>query len=352
SFSYFIGCLIHLYPLKQLRNQDMASNCGQNVNSSTRHTETSTRSEEYLKWDHRRERIFLELYDQALAMNYYRLKDPSPLGKKFIVDKFNQEFNLDINYKFFREKLDQMKRKYKKYTGLMQNSTGISVDPVTSVISASDSWWKDREVCRIIKSFKRKPPEFWDIMQRCFKLYDVCSQSQYSVNQRREEMMNEGLANDESHMDSETFADDMPQTQVPETQKSEEVYRVNISDQTRPSSEFSREPIRQSSPPELSFQNNASRGQQQGRTRRESGATRVGGSSRASARTSSRGSRKKQSFQTTLTDTMDGFREFQRQSLQQLRPRSRRRGGLFNIWGKKQGPNLNESHQSESEDED
>ncbi|XP_033140461.1 LWamide neuropeptides-like [Brassica rapa] len=33
-------------------------------------------------------------------------------------------------------------------------------------------------------------------------------------------------------------------------------------------------------------------------------------------------------------------------------PRSRRRGGLFNIWGKKQGPNLNESHQSESEDED
>lgn len=96
--------------------------------------------------DNRRERIFLELYDQALAMNYYRLKDPSALGKEFIVDKFNQEFNLDINYKFFREKLDQMKRKYKKYTGLMQNSTGISVDPVTSVISASDSWWKDREV--------------------------------------------------------------------------------------------------------------------------------------------------------------------------------------------------------------
>lgn len=157
-------------------------------------------------------------------------------------------------------------------------------------------------------------------MQRCFKLYDVRSQSQYSVNQRREEMMNEGLANDESHMDSETFADDMPQTQVPETQESEEVYRVNISDQTRPSSEFSREPIRQGSPPELSFQNNASRGQQQGRTRRESGATRVGGSSRAPARTSSRGIRKKQYFQTTLTDTMDGFREFQRQSLQQLRP--------------------------------
>ncbi|CAN6912392.1 unnamed protein product [Brassica oleracea] len=287
-------------------------------------------------------------------MNYYRLKDPSPLGKEFIVDKFNQEFNIDINYKFFREKLDQMKRKYKKYTGLMQNSTGISVDPVTSVISASDSWWNDREVCRIIKSFKRKPPEFWDIMQRCFKLYDVRSQSQYSVNQRREEMMNEGLANDESHMDSETFADDMPQTQVPETQESEEVYRVNISDQTRPSSEFSREPIRQGSPPELSFQNNASRGQQQGRTRRESGATRVGGSSRAPARTSSRGIRKKQYFQTTLTDTMDGFREFQCQSLQQLPqiPRSRRRGGLFNIWGKKQGPNLNESHQSESEDED
>ncbi|KAG2311577.1 hypothetical protein Bca52824_023134 [Brassica carinata] len=253
-------------------------------------------------------------------MNKYRLKDPLPHGKEFIVEKFNQEFNLDINYKFFREKLDQMKRKYKKYTSLMQNSTGISVNPVTSVIFASDSWWKDREVCKIIKSFKRKPPEFWDTMQRCFRLYDVRSQSQYSVNQRREEIMNEGVANEESYLHSETFGDDMQETQVPETQESEDVYRVNINDQTRPTSEFTRESMRQDMPPELPSQIHASRGQQQGRIRRESVINRVVGSSRASARTSSRESRKKQSFQTTLTDTMDGFREFQRQSLQQLRP--------------------------------
>ncbi|CAA7036375.1 unnamed protein product [Microthlaspi erraticum] len=39
-------------------------------------------------------------------------------------------------------------------------------------------------------------------------------------------------------------------------------------------------------------------------------------------RNGSRGGRRKQSFQATLTDTMAGFREFQRQSLQQMRPNS------------------------------
>ncbi|KAJ4894545.1 hypothetical protein Rs2_21339 [Raphanus sativus] len=78
--------------------------------------------------------------------------------------------------------------------------------------------------------------------------------------------------------------------------------------------------MRQDMPPDLPFQNHVSRGQQPARPRRESAINRVVGSSRASERTSSRGSRRKKSFQTTLTDTMDGFREFQRQSLQQLRP--------------------------------
>ncbi|CAA7036253.1 unnamed protein product [Microthlaspi erraticum] len=149
-------------------------------------------------------------------MSNYRFKDPTPVGKEFIVEKFNEEFSLNIDYKFFRKKLDHLKRKYKKYLGLIQNSTGISVDPVTFVITASDSWWKDREVCKVIKSFHRNPPEFWDIMQRCFRLYDVHSQSQYSVSQRREEMMNEGFADDEGYLNSEIYGED---TQVPRHKK-------------------------------------------------------------------------------------------------------------------------------------
>ena len=86
------------------------------------------------------------MYDRAIAMGDYRFKDSTPAGREFLVDKFNQTFNCNVNYRFFKEKLDQLKRKYKKYKHLMKNSTGISVDPITSVISASDSWWKDCEV--------------------------------------------------------------------------------------------------------------------------------------------------------------------------------------------------------------
>ncbi|EOA18419.1 hypothetical protein CARUB_v10006963mg [Capsella rubella] len=155
-------------------------------------------------------------------MNNYRFKDPTLLGREFLVEKFNKMFNLNINYRFFKEKLDELKRKNKK---IMQNSTGISVDHVTSVIFASNSWWKDREA------------------------------SQYSVHQRREELMNEGVNDGE--------------TQVPETQENEEV-----------------------------------------------GA----GTSRISIGSGSRGNCRKKSFESILTDTMNGFREFQRQSLEQLRP--------------------------------
>lgn len=78
-------------------------------------------------------------------MNSYRLKDPTPLGKEFLVDKFNQEFSLNMSYWFFREKLDQLKIKIKKYKRLTE-CTDISVDPITQVIYVSDSWWKDHEV--------------------------------------------------------------------------------------------------------------------------------------------------------------------------------------------------------------
>ncbi|KAH0878311.1 hypothetical protein HID58_065705, partial [Brassica napus] len=90
-----------------------------------------------------RERVFIELYDRAIVVGDYRFKDPTPAGREFLIHKFNQTFNCN------------------KYKHLMKNSTGISVDPITSVISASDSWWKDCEVDRIVKSFKRKPPELW-----------------------------------------------------------------------------------------------------------------------------------------------------------------------------------------------
>ncbi|XP_023633698.1 uncharacterized protein LOC111829246 [Capsella rubella] len=176
-------------------------------------------------------------------MNNYFFKDPTPFGREFLVEKFNKEFNVNINYRFFKKNLDQLKRKYKKYKQLMQNSTGISVDPVTSVISASNSWWKDRE-------------------------------SQYSVHQRREELMNEGINDDE--------------TQVSKTQKNEEVPASIV--------------------------------QQQGGLRRGSSSQRGAGTSQISIGSGSRGNRRKQSFESTLTDTMNGFREFQRQSLEQLRP--------------------------------
>uniref|UniRef100_M4FJ33 Myb/SANT-like domain-containing protein n=1 Tax=Brassica campestris TaxID=3711 RepID=M4FJ33_BRACM len=249
-------------------------------------TETSVRREDNFKWNPNRERVFIELYDRAISMSDYRFKDPTSAGKEFVVAKFNQMYNISVNYRFFKEKLDQLKRKYKKYKHLMKNSTGISVDPTTSVISASDSWWKDREVDRIVKSFKRKPPELWDVMQRCFVLYDVQSQSQYSLHQRREELLNDGQNNDET----ETYGGDMQDTQVQETQESEEIP--------------------------------TSRVQQRSGLRRGSSSQRGAGTSRIAARSGSQGSRRKQSFETTLTDTMTGFREFQRQSLQQLRPNS------------------------------
>ncbi|WZZ65264.1 hypothetical protein YC2023_076634 [Brassica napus] len=205
----------------------------------------------------------------------------------------------------------------------MKNYTGISVDPTTSVISASDSWWKDREVDRIVKSFKRKPPELWDVMKRCFILYDVQSQSQYSLHQRREELMNNGQNNDEGHYYSETYGGEMQHTQIPETQENEEVYRVNIDDEIRPSNEFFRDNLRQNAPPAAdSFQISNPRVQQRGGLRRGSSSQRGAGNSQTSVRSGSQGSRRKQSFETTLTDRMSVFREFQRQILQQLRPNS------------------------------
>ncbi|KAG7543380.1 hypothetical protein ISN45_Aa07g032980 [Arabidopsis thaliana x Arabidopsis arenosa] len=143
---------------------------------------------------------------------------------------------------------------------------------------------------------------------------------QFSVNQRREQLRNDGLDNDEGHVYFETYDGDMQDSQVPETQENEEVYRVNIDDETRQSNAFIRESLHQNSSPAAPFQIPTSRIQQRGGVRRGSSSQRGAGNSQISTRSGSRGSRRKQSFETTLTDTITGFREFQRQSLQQLRP--------------------------------
>ncbi|CAF1700990.1 unnamed protein product [Brassica napus] len=127
-----------------------SSNRRQSLNSSRQAdinlpSETSARNGANFKWTSSSIFRLLELYDQAADMNNYRIKDPTPFGKQFMVEQFNKKFQLDITYKFFKEKLDTMKKKYKKYKELL-SSTGISVDPITSEIDASESCQRREEM--------------------------------------------------------------------------------------------------------------------------------------------------------------------------------------------------------------
>ncbi|KAF8077298.1 hypothetical protein N665_1048s0004 [Sinapis alba] len=98
---------------------------------------------------------------------------------------------------FLKNKLDEFKKSYNMWKFLMK-STGISVDPETSMIYASPEWWDNHEVgYRITKSFNREPPKFWNVMVQCFGLHD--------------------------------------------TEENEEIYRVNVDDNERPSNEFTYE---------------------------------------------------------------------------------------------------------------
>ncbi|CAA7014312.1 unnamed protein product [Microthlaspi erraticum] len=188
------------------------------------------------------------------------------------------------------------------------NSTGISVDPDASMIYASDAWWKERE---FNKGFNRKPPEFWDVMVRCLILHDVRSQSQHSSRQRREEIINDDAVDDNNDDGSNSDSGDIPATRVQETQEDEEVYRVIVDEDMDNLNE--------------TVPNTTRRGQQremsnlQANARRQSNSERGVGGSRLSSRTGSRGGRRRQSFETTIKDTIAGYTEFQRQSLQQLR---------------------------------
>ncbi|KAF3611210.1 hypothetical protein DY000_02049967 [Brassica cretica] len=132
------------------------------------------------------------------------------------------------------------------------------------------------------------------------------------------------MRNEETNEDmlyEDTNGGEMSDNQDPETQHNEEIYRVNIDDENRPSNEFIRAQPCQSSVTVDPIQIHGSRVQQRGRARRGSTLQRPSVKSVLQG-SGSRGSKKKQSFETTLTDTMAGFREFQRQSLQQLRPNS------------------------------
>ena len=56
-----------------------------------------------------------------------------------MVEKFNLAFNMSVTYGFIKNKLDEIKSAYKMWKFLMK-STGISVDPDTSVIYTSSKW--------------------------------------------------------------------------------------------------------------------------------------------------------------------------------------------------------------------
>ncbi|XP_002891227.2 uncharacterized protein LOC9327289 [Arabidopsis lyrata subsp. lyrata] len=153
-------------------------------------------------------------------------------------------------------------------------------------------------------------------MKRCFVLHDVSSQPQNSSRQRREDIMNEGLDDDATHDYSYNDDGDMHQTQVPETQEDEEVYRVSVNDDTHPSNEFVPNTFRV--PTRRNEQQN--RVNSQSTVRRGNSSHRSSGSSATNVGSGSRENRRRQSFETTIQDTISGYREFQRQSLQQLRP--------------------------------
>jgi len=128
-------------------------------------------------------------------------------------------------------------------------------------------------------------------------LDDVQSQPQHSSRQRREQLINEQAIDEESDDDSDADSGNVPATQVPETQEEEKVYRAAIDgDET--------------------FQNSAPRNQQrirpnlQSTGRRGSSSQRSGRSAQISVGSGSRGNRTRQSFKTTIQDTIAGYREF------------------------------------------
>ncbi|CAH2079296.1 unnamed protein product, partial [Thlaspi arvense] len=134
-------------------------------------------------------KTLIELFDETIVMNIYTTKNHNSFGKEYMVEKFNSVFNINITYGYFKNKLDEFKKNCKRWKALM-SFIGILVDPATSMIYASDAWWKERELrCKIIKVFNRKPPYFWNVMR------------------------------EDDLRGSDTDSGDMLETQIPETQE-------------------------------------------------------------------------------------------------------------------------------------
>ncbi|EFH67486.1 hypothetical protein ARALYDRAFT_336687 [Arabidopsis lyrata subsp. lyrata] len=123
----------------------MSSRGRSNTNSS-RHrdtnapSETTARTRQRYRWSPEQEKTLIELFDHAISMTNYTLKDPPPIGREYMVEKFNLAFNMSLSYGFFKNKLDEFKKAYKRWKELTRY-TGITVDPETSTIYASDEWW-------------------------------------------------------------------------------------------------------------------------------------------------------------------------------------------------------------------
>ncbi|CDY51577.1 BnaAnng10810D [Brassica napus] len=81
-------------------------------------------------------------------------------------------------------------------------------------------------------------------MVRCFLLHDVYSQPQQSSRQRRQQILTEGIEEDDLFDFSDNDGDDIPQHNVPQTQENEEIYRVNLSADTLPSHEYTHDSTR------------------------------------------------------------------------------------------------------------
>ena len=109
-----------------------------------KHIYYNLQSTDRFKWTYEQEKKLIELFDHAISMNKYTLKDPTALGRDYIVEQFNLAFNMNITYGFFKNKLDEFKKSYKMWKFMMK-STGISVDPETSMIYASPEWWDNHE---------------------------------------------------------------------------------------------------------------------------------------------------------------------------------------------------------------
>ncbi|VVA94407.1 unnamed protein product [Arabis nemorensis] len=99
-------------------------------------------------------KTLIQLFDESV----YTLKNPNAIGRTYMVGNFNIAFNMNITYGYFKNKLGELKKNYKRWNELM-DSNGISVDLTTSMIYASDEWWKEREFgCKLTKKLKRRPP--------------------------------------------------------------------------------------------------------------------------------------------------------------------------------------------------